>query len=170
MGFSNHKLIDADDGRAASYITKYLTKSVISRVRSSQGYGLSSYTDLKTASGDRRKNSSVEKFDLHKQSSATVEQREVRDFVENYSGRWRLPNGVPEQGTEIWGQCGSVEGFQTTGAADRPHINAPSVNIEVGAALDGGRKGRVGGGGVASEADTTGPPIGQSGPSGVLDR
>ena len=41
MGFSLHKLIPADEGKkVAAYVAKYLSKSLASRVRCSQGYGL----------------------------------------------------------------------------------------------------------------------------------
>lgn len=38
IGFSNWKLVE--DPRAASYVTKYLTKSAMARVRASRGYGI----------------------------------------------------------------------------------------------------------------------------------
>jgi hypothetical protein len=39
-GFNQYKLVE--DGRAASYVTKYLSKDVLARVRASLGYGTSS--------------------------------------------------------------------------------------------------------------------------------
>lgn len=41
-GFSDFRLTAADDRRAAAYVTKYLTKSVMSRVRASIDYGVPS--------------------------------------------------------------------------------------------------------------------------------
>lgn len=38
-GYSNAKLVDSDDPRAAEYATKYLSKSPVTRVRASVGYG-----------------------------------------------------------------------------------------------------------------------------------
>lgn len=38
-GFSNAKLVDSDDPKAAEYATKYLSKSPVTRVRASVGYG-----------------------------------------------------------------------------------------------------------------------------------
>jgi len=38
-GFSHWRLVPVGDTRAAAYVTKYLTKSALTRVRASQRYG-----------------------------------------------------------------------------------------------------------------------------------
>lgn len=39
LGFSNWKLVDREEPKAVSYVTKYLAKSSLARVRASLGYG-----------------------------------------------------------------------------------------------------------------------------------
>lgn len=46
LGFSDFRLVAQGINTAANYVTKYLTKSAISRVRASKGYGQRSLCDL----------------------------------------------------------------------------------------------------------------------------
>ena len=101
LGFSLHKLIPADQSkRVAAYVAKYLSKSLASRVRCSQGYGLG---ERHTASSDRIKKS-VFPPDPYSSTILQPTQRLGSHPVEEWehtNAEWRLSSVLPEVGRKI---------------------------------------------------------------------
>ena len=98
LGFSLHKLIPADEGKkVASYVAKYLSKSLAARVRCSQGYGLQLRD--RTASSDRNEND-VFPPDPLSSITTTAKVTDGPSSLDNErklpNGNWRLSHGIPE--------------------------------------------------------------------------
>lgn len=109
LGFSQSKLVAQDDNRAASYATKYLTKSSLTRCRASQGYGL---TEGNTTISDHSS-----KYDERecKAPSLTLPQSDATD------AKGRLPNV-----SHCKGLSGSATG-QTSTVAAAETVTAPAA-------------------------------------------
>jgi len=133
LGFSMHKLVIAEQGkRTASYVAKYLSKSVLSRVRCSKGYGHVDGLRLPKAIGETVKNLTPSK---HPDILSPVQGQPV--FLGSVvDERRRIPSGVPEA-VKPKAYCGREEAGLSNADTHRCATCSTGVPTDAGATSSG---------------------------------
>lgn len=128
LGFSDHKLVaESDENRAASYVTKYLTKSASARVRASRGYGHQADQNAlgpSVSEKTRVKNPDPPPRRSHSQGRVTDNASELSDQSEGASVSGVAGQTLTAGGADAVQPLGSTRQVHAPYAAARPGVFA----------------------------------------------